>query len=240
MFSRDCDLERCMVLTIMNYQRIHDQIIERAKSENRQKGGDVYYERHHIIPSSFGGSNKKENLVLLTAREHFIVHKLLCEIYPDNKYALKGYYLMAAGHTMGNRLGEYRVGAREYERLRKAFSDANKGEKNHFYGKTHTPGVRAKLSKIHKGKIGHWTGLTKDTRPGLKKISEMPRWNAGLTKESDDRVRELGKKISAALTGKKRGKYNVKRVVCQYCNKTISLSVHNRQHGKKCKKYLDS
>ena len=44
----------------MNYHRIHDQIIERAKSENRQKGGDVYYEQHHIIPRCMGGNNKKE------------------------------------------------------------------------------------------------------------------------------------------------------------------------------------
>ena len=31
-----------------------------------------YYEKHHIQPKSLGGSNKKENLVRLTAREHFI------------------------------------------------------------------------------------------------------------------------------------------------------------------------
>jgi len=36
-----------------------------------------YTERHHIIPRSFGGNNKKENIVKLTAREHFICHWLL-------------------------------------------------------------------------------------------------------------------------------------------------------------------
>lgn len=36
-----------------------------------------YTENHHIIPKSLGGSNKKDNLVALTAREHFVCHRLL-------------------------------------------------------------------------------------------------------------------------------------------------------------------
>lgn len=36
-----------------------------------------YVEEHHIIPSSCGGSNASDNLVNLTAREHFICHMLL-------------------------------------------------------------------------------------------------------------------------------------------------------------------
>jgi hypothetical protein len=37
----------------------------------------VYCEKHHIIPKSFGGSNKKENTVYLTAKDHFRCHQLL-------------------------------------------------------------------------------------------------------------------------------------------------------------------
>jgi hypothetical protein len=61
----------------MNYQRIHDAIIERAKTRKL----DGYKERHHIIPRCVGGTNDLENLVDLTAREHFIIHLLLAEIY---------------------------------------------------------------------------------------------------------------------------------------------------------------
>jgi hypothetical protein len=68
----------------MNYKRIHDQIIQLAQLANRKKGNQIYYERHHIIPKCMGGNDDIENLVLLTGREHFIIHKLLCEIYPDN------------------------------------------------------------------------------------------------------------------------------------------------------------
>ena len=70
----------------MNYNRIYASIVLRAKSDeaNRRKfkKDGHYYERHHIIPRSLGGSNKNENLVYLTAREHFICHWLLVKIYP--------------------------------------------------------------------------------------------------------------------------------------------------------------
>ena len=59
----------------MNYERIHDQIIKRAK--NRIIDG--YSERHHIIPKCMGGNNNPDNLVNLTAREHFLIHWLLTE-----------------------------------------------------------------------------------------------------------------------------------------------------------------
>lgn len=68
----------------MNYQRIYDQIVSRAKQEKRKKDGGTYYESHHILPKCLGGSNKKENLVLLTGREHFLCHWMLVRIYPEN------------------------------------------------------------------------------------------------------------------------------------------------------------
>lgn len=55
------------------YKKWHDSIIDRAKN----KVLSCYVEKHHIIPKSCGGSNNKNNLVFLTAREHFIIHLLL-------------------------------------------------------------------------------------------------------------------------------------------------------------------
>lgn len=65
----------------MNYQKIYNQIIERAK--NRIPDG--YIERHHIIPKCMGGSDENHNLVALTPEEHFVAHILLIKIYPENK-----------------------------------------------------------------------------------------------------------------------------------------------------------
>lgn len=71
----------------MDYQRIYDQIIDRAK-ERKLQG---YKEKHHIVPKCMGGSNDVDNLVELTAREHFVCHLLLAAMYPNStklKYAL--------------------------------------------------------------------------------------------------------------------------------------------------------
>jgi hypothetical protein len=55
-------------------------LIANISKLNRNKNTGQYYERHHIIPKSLGGSNASENLVLLSAREHFIAHLLLSEM----------------------------------------------------------------------------------------------------------------------------------------------------------------
>lgn len=62
----------------MDYKRIYDEIIKNAKDRDCLLG---YYENHHIIPKSLGGSDKKDNIAKLTAREHFICHVLLSKIY---------------------------------------------------------------------------------------------------------------------------------------------------------------
>jgi hypothetical protein len=58
------------------YTRWYFGIINNA--QNRTIIG--YSEKHHIIPKSLGGCNKRNNLVSLTAREHFICHWLLTKM----------------------------------------------------------------------------------------------------------------------------------------------------------------
>jgi hypothetical protein len=73
------------------YNRWYTQITERARDRHL----DGYTERHHIQPRSLGGSDNKDNLVELTAREHFICHWLLTKIVTGQDrakmvYALNG------------------------------------------------------------------------------------------------------------------------------------------------------
>jgi hypothetical protein len=69
----------------MNYQRIYDEIIERAKLRGLDKKFfDGYFERHHIIPLCMHGTNDKSNLVLLTAREHYLCHYILMKIHNND------------------------------------------------------------------------------------------------------------------------------------------------------------
>jgi hypothetical protein len=72
----------------MNYQRIYDQLIERAVQRCNMDG---YTEKHHIIPKCMGGNNDPENLVRLTAREHFIAHWLLWRIHPTNHKLIRAF-----------------------------------------------------------------------------------------------------------------------------------------------------
>ena len=47
---------------------------------------------HHIIPYCISKDNNKENKVLLTFKEHYICHLLLCQMVEDPKYKSKMYY----------------------------------------------------------------------------------------------------------------------------------------------------
>ena len=73
------------------YSKLYYNITSNAK----QRITEGYTELHHIIPQSMGGSNDNENLVELTAREHFICHWLLVKMTEGDDrskmlYALKG------------------------------------------------------------------------------------------------------------------------------------------------------
>ena len=108
----------------MDYKKIYNQIIERAK--NREIEG--YTEKHHIIPKCIGGSDINVNIVKLTAREHFLCHMLLCEIYPKKHKLKHALFLMAIGKQKVKEK-TYIIGSRVYERLRKEYSKMLTGTK---------------------------------------------------------------------------------------------------------------
>ena len=55
--------------------------MDRAK--NRIVGG--YTEKHHILPKCLGGTESQDNLVELTAREHYLAHWLLAKWHKNYK-----------------------------------------------------------------------------------------------------------------------------------------------------------
>jgi hypothetical protein len=109
----------------MDYQKIYNQIIERAQNRKLED----YKEKHHIIPKCLGGSNEEENIVELTAREHFLCHMLLCEIYPKEHKLKHALFLMAIGKQ---KIKEniYIIGSRVYERLKQEYSQMLTGKKH--------------------------------------------------------------------------------------------------------------
>ena len=154
---------------IMNYERIYNQIIERAK--NRILVG--YKETHHIIPRCMGGTDEKDNLVDLTAREHFICHLLLTRIYPTHKGLRLAVWNMC--NTKRSYQGRYKPNGRLYEMIRTEYREHIKGENHPSYGRKHSAETKQKMSEIakerFKNKPGTFKGRThsEETR---KKLSD--------------------------------------------------------------------
>ena len=132
----------------MNYELQYEKLINRAK--DRKING--YTESHHIIPRCMNGTDDKDNLVDLTAREHFIAHLLLLKIYPKQYSLIKALNMMCVGHR------EHRSMNRMYGWLREKFSKemslSQSGEKNSQHGTIWIHNLDLKESKkIPKGDV---------------------------------------------------------------------------------------
>jgi hypothetical protein len=152
----------------MNYLSIYKLITNNAISEKRYKKSHnhpkyIYYELHHIIPRCLNGTNDKNNLVLLTAREHFVAHQLLVKIYPEEYKLVFALKMMCINNNRNHIRNN-----REYEWIRKLIAKASsesqkgksygykypkghslsKGENNGMYGKSHKKETKDLQSKL--------------------------------------------------------------------------------------------
>lgn len=159
----------------MKYINIYNSIIENAKSQQRNKG-DAYYESHHIIPKSLGGSNNKNNKVLLSGKEHFICHHLLTKIYPKSNSMYYAFWCMCNYSSQNQQ--RVRPTSTTYENIKKQFAKISSkrwltnnpntwidntgennpmynvhrfGEENPFYGKKHSQTTKNKIANSKKG-----------------------------------------------------------------------------------------
>lgn len=119
----------------MNHQKVYDAIIAKARLENRAKlkrnqEGYVYYENHHIIPKCLNGGNEKENLVLLTAREHFVCHKLLTYIYPKNEKIICAFFRLTFDSSRNRKSS-----SRDYKYAKEILSEQRSGKPSWSKGK---------------------------------------------------------------------------------------------------------
>jgi len=84
----------------------------------RQQNIIGYFEEHHIVPRSMGGTNDKSNLIKLTARQHFIAHWLLWKAYGSKM--TNAFHIML--HGKGKRKSQQRynkINSKTYEILMK-------------------------------------------------------------------------------------------------------------------------
>jgi hypothetical protein len=94
------------------YLKWYCSIINNAKLQHYSG----YVEKHHVIPKSMGGNNI-DNIVKLTAREHFICHWLLTKCVKKTHL----YKMTAAFHRMQHAQSKYQ-NSRAYESNKRLFS----------------------------------------------------------------------------------------------------------------------
>lgn len=179
-----------------------------------------YFEGHHIIPKSKGGTGNSnrpknnQNIVLLTAREHFLAHWILWRIYQDRSTSL-AFHKMLSTNNHQNRI----ISSRGYEEARESFRITNLGNQ-YSKGKTRIIGEeqKKKHSDFMKGRyVGN---LNPSKKPDVrKKISDKLKGK----KKSVSHI----EKIKIRMTSKE-------KVICPFCNKKIDELNAKKWHFEKC------
>jgi len=155
--------------TLQNkYTTWYFNIINRAKKRHMES----YAEKHHIIPKSLGGNDSSYNLVKLTPREHYICHMLLVRMLTGKQ---RGKMLQAIWFMSNKKSTTKHIpNSRLYEQIRNEYISYRKTQSSHMKDKKHTEETKKLIGErtknTHKGQIA---------------------WNAGLTKNSDDRVAQM-------------------------------------------------
>ena len=121
---------------IMNkYTRWYNQIVCRASFRTMEE----YTETHHVKPRSLGGTDIPENIVKLTAREHFICHWLLTKMTTgEDHWKMVNALRMMKAEKSGQKRYHTKITARVYENLKKEYSilqsERKRGKNNPMYG----------------------------------------------------------------------------------------------------------
>ena len=109
-----------MIFINNKYTTWYNSLINKAK--DRTITG--YTEKHHIVPSSLGGTNDNNNIVKLTAREHFVCHLLLTKMTTGNaRYKMNfALHMLSNANNIGD--GRYIPSSRMYDLARRLYKEA--------------------------------------------------------------------------------------------------------------------
>jgi len=158
----------------MNHKKIYNNLIDKRKKN--PLSNDVYGEFHHIVPKSLGGSDENDNIIKLTAREHFICHLLLSEMYEKetfNWYKMNhAFQMMCANSGLQFRYMNSHIYELKREDFRKTMSWSQLGEKNSQYGKKRSDDVKQKIRESLLKRNGNLLGLNYREVKKLKRNKE--------------------------------------------------------------------
>ena len=211
----------------MDYNRLYSNIVNKAKSENRQKGAGVYYEAHHIIPICLGGKGIRSeykwhpNIVLLTAKEHFICHRLLCRVYPDNNKLIYALWRMCTSESYNQQRKVVSPLAYQEARLQYIKSNPKKGKK--LSGEVRNKMSIAALNREPSKKV---FGRKESENTRLKKsVSKLGKRNPMFGKKMTEEQKELRRALILQQPS----------VECEHCQKIGRGPTMKKFHFDNCK-----
>lgn len=231
----------------MNYLKAYFEIINSAQSKIRNKK-EAYYELHHITPKCQGGTNEDSNCVLLTAREHFIVHMLLWKNDKNN------YKLFAP--LLYFKLHKHVTNSRTYEEIRIIHSSfmsldnpskhlsnnskLSKSMKLSHYAKNRTSEHNEKISASARGKqkrLG--STLSEDSKYRIRVSLKEYYSKHEMSQETKEKIRlkSIGRTHSAESLEKQKIKALARpKKTCHICNKDNLDAGNYKQHIDKHKR----
>ena len=167
----------------MNHKWHYEALVNKARMRGKPEG---YAERHHVVPRSLGGSNEPDNLVWLTAREHFVAHVLLANIHGGSQWF--SVLMFAAGEKRT-------VNSRLYEAAKKRHAIWMSEQ---YAGRTLTEGRRAAISAGLKGNTNtKGSALSFSHRTAIAESMRGNTNNAGRKARAETRA-----KMAAARQGR--------------------------------------
>lgn len=175
----------------MNYLNIYNSLIEKARTNIFN--ADDYFETHHIILKGLGGTDDNDNLVKMTARQHFVAHWLLFRIYPTNKKIAAAFHIIAFGTNCRNTRKKHQG----YMPSSRSIAEARQAKVFHNKGNKHSPETIQKMKntwqeKIKNGYIGPTNGkITSDETKEKQSLSKLGKERSI---ETIDKIRATKKK----------------------------------------------
>ena len=195
-----------------------------SKAKNRPTPSG-YVERHHALPKAWGGT--EADIVILTAREHFIAHLLLAKAHPTSNMVHAAFKLACVNRSRGTK-----INSRVYEMLRK------------LHAERAAPIAReANKQKVicpHCNKVG---GIAIMRRWHfdfcLHNPNALPRKTFKRTPHSAEHrakiARAYKERLQNGWESPLKGKKQNANVVCEHCGKIGPAGQMSRWHGANCK-----
>lgn len=207
-------LEKIWNISSKNQQAI-DYVFLCQSSLDRNIDG--YVEKHHMFPKCLCETNEekldKENLVVLSAKEHFIAHKLLSEMFEGN---LKRKMLYALSALSFRKDGVRILDEDDYAVTKEASRLAKKGIP---LSEEHKQKIKNKFAEYNPNK-GRIISAETKKKQSLAKIGK-PHYHSDETR----------KKLSAARIG-----LIIENKICPHCGKSGKPGAMGKWHFDNCRK----